>query len=168
MLLGGATLRESWRKMLNPPLLAIVLAVVLNFLVGQEHFPRFVLTTAHMLGQCAIPFGVLLIGATMADYVHEFKSARSARLVVVSCFLRLGILPALFLLLAKYLPCPIELKRVITVQAAMSAAVFPIVMAKHYGGDPATALRIVLGTSLVGLVTIPLWLRFGMKFVGLQ
>ena len=53
-------------------------------------------------------------------------------------------------------------------QAAMSAAVFPIVMAKHYGGDPATALRVVLGTSLVGLVTIPLWLRVGMKFVGLE
>ena len=60
------------------------------------------------------------------------------------------------------------MKRVITIHAAMSAAVFPIVMAKHYGGDPATALRIVLGTSLAGLITIPLWLRFGMKFVGLQ
>jgi len=76
--------------------------------------------------------------------------------VFVSCALRLGILPVLFLLLAKYLPCSLELKRVITIQAAMAAAVFPIVMAKHYGGDPATALRVVLGTSLVGLVTIPL------------
>jgi hypothetical protein len=168
ILLGGATLRTGWRNMINAPLLAIVAAVALNFLVGKERFPQFVLTTAHMLGQCAIPFGVLLIGATMADYVHEFRSARSAQLVVVSCVLRLGILPVLFLLIAKYLPCPIELKRVITVQAAMAAAVFPIVMAKHYGGDPATALRIVLGTSLVGLVTIPLWLRFGMKFVGLE
>jgi predicted permease len=87
--------------------------------------------------------------------------------VVVSCLLRLGILPVLFLVLAKFLPCSLELKRVITIEAAMSAAVFPIVIAKHYGGDPATALRVVLGTSLVGLVTIPLWLRFGMKWVGL-
>ena len=79
-----------------------------------------------------------------------------------------GILPVLFLLLAKYLPCSIELKRIIAIQAAMPAAVFSIVIAKHYCGDPATALRVVLGTSLVGLVTIPLWLRFGMKFVGLE
>jgi malate permease and related proteins len=167
VLLGGVTLRESWKKIINPPLIAIVLTVALNFVIGKNHFPEFLLKTAHMLGQCAIPFGVLLIGATMADYAHEFRSVRSAQLVVVSCLLRLGILPVLFLLLAKYLPCSVELKRIITIQAAMSAAVFPIVMAKHYGGDPATALRVVLGTSLVGLVTIPLWLRFGMKFVGL-
>ena len=48
----------------------------------------------------------------------------------------------------------------------MPAAVVPIVMARHYGGDPALALRIVLSTSVVSLVTTPLWIRFGLKFVG--
>ncbi|HTD67992.1 MAG TPA: AEC family transporter [Candidatus Limnocylindria bacterium] len=167
MILGGGTLRDNWRKILNPPLLAIVLTLALNFIIGSRPVPEFIHKTAHMLGQCAIPFGVLMIGATMADFVHEFRSVQGVRLVLVSCVLRLGILPILFLLLAKYLPCPVELKRVITIQAAMAAAVFPIVMAKHYGGDPATAVRVVLGTSLVGLVTIPLWLRFGLKWVGL-
>ena len=167
MTLGGSTLRENWRKILNPPLLAIVLTLALNFLIGQHHVPEFLHKTAHMLGQCAIPFGVLMIGATMADYVHEFRDVRGVRLVFVSCLLRLGFLPILFLLIAKYLPCSLELKRVITIQAAMAAAVFPIVMAKHYGGDPATAVRVVVGTSLAGLITIPLWLRFGMKWVGL-
>jgi hypothetical protein len=72
-----------------------------------------------------------------------------------------------FLLLARYLPCSVELKRVILLQAAMPAAVFPIIMARHYGGDPITALRVVVATSLGGLLTIPLWLRFGMHFAGL-
>ena len=45
----------------------------------------------------------------------------------------------LFLVLARYLPCPVELKRVILLQAAMPAAVFPIVIGKVYGGDTATA-----------------------------
>lgn len=166
ILLGGGTLRESWRKILNAPLFAIVLTLALNFLIGEGRVPAFLRTTAHMLGQCAIPFGVLLIGATMADYAHEFQGVRNARLVIVSCLLRLGILPVLFLLLARLLPCSIELKRVITIQAAMSAAVFPVVISKHYGGDPATALRVVLGTVLAGLITIPLWLRFGLKWVG--
>jgi predicted permease len=168
IILGAGTLRENWRKILNPPLLAIVVTLALNFSIGERHVPKFIHGTAHALGQCAIPFGVLLIGATMADYVHEFRSALRVRLVVVSCLLRLGLLPVLFLLLAKYLPCSDELRRVITIQAAMASGVFPIVMAKHYGGDPATALRVVLGTSLAGLITIPLWLRFGMKWVGLE
>ena len=167
LLLGGGKLRENWKKILNPPLLAIVGTLALNFIIGKEHIPVFVQQTAHLLGQCAIPFGVMMIGATIADYAHEFRSARGGRLILTSCVLRLGLLPVLFLILAKYLPCSLELKRVIVIQAAMPAAVFPIVMAKHYGGDPATALRVVLGTSLVGLATIPLWLRFGMKWVGL-
>ena len=167
ILLGGGSLRTSWRKILNAPFFAIVLTVLLNFFIAPRFVPDFALKTMHILGQCAIPLGILLIGATMADYVHEFQSVRGVRLVLVSCLLRLGILPVMFLVLAKYLPCSLELKRVITIQAAMPAAVFPIIIAKHYGGDPATALRVVLGTALVGFVTIPLWLRFGMKWVGL-
>jgi malate permease and related proteins len=167
MVLGGGGAWKNWRKILNPPLIAIVVTLTLNFMIGKAHVPEFLRTTTHMLGQCAIPFGVLLIGATIADYANEFRSARGGRVMLTSCVLRLGLLPVLFLLLAKFLPCSLELKRIIVVEAAMPAAVFPIVMAKHYGGDPATALRVVLGTSLVGLLTIPLWLRFGMKWVGL-
>jgi malate permease and related proteins len=61
----------------------------------------------------------------------------------------------------------LELQRVLVLQAAMPAAVFSIVMARHYGGDAATALRVVLATSLLGLITIPLWLRFGIHLLGL-
>src|SRR5436190_3540497 len=121
ILLGGGRLREGWRKILNPPMLAIVLTLALNFLLGGRPVPEFIRKTAHMLGQCAIPFGVLMIGAMIADYVHEFHGQGSVRLIATSCVLRLGILPVLFLALAKFLPCSIELKRVITIQAAMSA-----------------------------------------------
>jgi len=77
------------------------------------------------------------------------------------------VLPLLFLVAAKYLPLTVELKRVLVLEAAMPSAVFPIVLSKHYGGDPPTAVRVVLATTAVSLVTIPLWIRFGMKFVGL-
>ena len=72
--------------------------------------------------------------------------------------LRLGVFPFVFLALAYWLPCSIELKRVLVLEAAMPAAVFPIVMARHYGGDVTTALRVVIGTSLAGLATIPFWI----------
>ncbi|MGZ4962489.1 MAG: AEC family transporter, partial [Limisphaerales bacterium] len=88
------------------------------------------------------------------------------RVILSSCFVRLGIVPILFLVVARYLPCSVELKRVIIVQAAMPAATFPILLARHYGGEPSTALRVVIGTSLASLVTTPLWIRFGLKFVG--
>ena len=60
-----------------------------------------------------------------------------------------------------------ELKRVLVLQGAMPAAVLPIVLTKHYGGDARTSLQVALGTSLLGLVTIPLWIRFGGHVIGL-
>jgi predicted permease len=49
----------------------------------------------------------------------------------------------------------------------MPSAVLPIVISKHYGGDARIALQIALGTSLLGLVTIPLWIHFGSLLAGL-
>ena len=79
--------------------------------------------------------------------------------------LRLGVLPLLMLALARWLPCPVELRRVILVQAAMPCAVIPVILAKHYGGDPGTALRLILATSVIGLLTIPLWLQLGLRWI---
>jgi predicted permease len=59
------------------------------------------------------------------------------------------------------------LKRVIVLEGAMSSAVFPIVMAKHYGGDTRTAIQVAMGTTFAGLVMIPLWIRLGGQVVGL-
>jgi len=79
--------------------------------------------------------------------------------------LRLGLLPMLFLVFAKYAPVSVELKRVLVVEAAMPTGVFAIIMARHYDGDPPTALCVIVGTSLIALATIPRWLQCGMWWV---
>lgn len=167
MLLSGATVKEGWKKAINAPVISIVVGLALNYTNGGQWVPGFLLTTAHMLGQCAFPMGILLIGAVISDECRGFRGAAGWRVMIGASLIRLGLLPLLFLLLAKNLSCSAELKSVIILEAAMPAAVFPIVISKHYGGDVNTALRVVLGTSIMGLVTIPLWIRFGLKFVGL-
>lgn len=154
-----------WRQLLSPPVLAIVAGVGLNFVGAHEHLPRFVLDTIRMLGLCALPMGLILVGATMSDQLAGFQSRQGLGVMAGACVVRLGLLPVLFLLVAKFLPCPPELKKVIVVQAAMPSAVFPVVMAKHYGGDQGTAIRVVAATSIVSLVTIPFWLKFGLEWV---
>jgi predicted permease len=54
------------------------------------------------------------------------------------------------------------LRRIIVVQAAMPCAVIPVLLSKHYGGDPALSMRIVLVTTALGLLTIPLWIQAGL------
>jgi predicted permease len=79
--------------------------------------------------------------------------------------LRLGILPVIYLLVAKYGPFSLELKRVLVVQAGMPTAMTSVILARLYGGHPKTAVQIVIGTTIAGLFLIPLWLRAGMAWV---
>lgn len=167
MMLTGQRNGRDWQKIINAPLVAIMLTVALNALGWHSLIPKMVLTGVHWLGECSVPMALILIGAIVADHLHEFHSASGWRVIGTAVLLRIGVLPVLFLLLAKFLPASIELKRVMVIEAAMPAAVFPIILARHYQGDPATAMRVVIGTSVVGLVTIPLWIRFGLHFVGL-
>jgi malate permease and related proteins len=165
MVLTGRRAQAGLRQIVNAPLVAMLLALSLNASGAVYHLPKVLTTTVHILAQCAIPLSLILAGATMDDHLEEFHSRPAWRAMGTAIGLRLFLLPGSFLLLAKYIAASPELKHVMILQAAMPSAVFPIVMAKHYGGDPPTALRVVLATSLVGLLTMPLWIRVGLAWV---
>jgi predicted permease len=164
LLLSGGGTRADWKKIVNAPLVAIVLALGINGLGLHAAIPKPALVAVSWLGQCAIPMSLILIGAVVSDHLSEFHSEHGWRVMGVAILLRIVLLPVAFLTIARYLPASPELKNVIVLQAAMPSAVFPIVMARHYGGDVPTALRVVIATSVVGLVTIPLWIRLGMAW----
>ena len=170
--LAGHGIGVGWKQIVNAPLIALVSALVLNFLGVWFHPPglviiagNIVLTGIHWLGQSAIPMALVLIGAIVADHFEEARGGRAARVVLASSVVRLGVMPVLFLLLVKFFPCSPDLKRVLVLQGAMPSATLPIVLAKHYGGDARVAVQVVLGTSLLGIITIPLWIRLGEHFL---
>ncbi|MFA6960528.1 MAG: AEC family transporter [Opitutaceae bacterium] len=165
LMLSGLSLREGWRKLLNPPVFALIAALLGNLLDVGRFIPSVAANVIHMSAACAIPLGLLLIGATLMEYLGRPRELFDTRVTLGSSVLRLGVLPVLFLLLAKVLPCPDDLKRVIIVQAAMPAGILPLVIAKHYGGRPLTAVQVVIGTTVLGLFLIPLWLRLGLAWV---
>lgn len=164
-LLSGQNPLKEWRRILSGPLIAIVLGLLTNFTVGRGVVPGVLITVLEMLGGSAIPIVLLLIGAVMYDYFKPGILTNALRVSSWACTLRLLVLPVLFLLTAKYFPMTEELRQVITVQAAMGAGVFPLVMTRHYHGDVSTAFCVIFSTSIVSLVTAPLWLHFGLWFI---
>jgi predicted permease len=158
--------KSRWRRILNVPTVAILTALTLHFLGARWWMPGVVLSAVHGIGAAAIPMGLILTGATFCDQVRFLSWKGSMADSLGAALLRLGVLPTLMLCLARWLPCPVELRHVMVVQAAMPCAVVPVLLAKHYGGDAALALRIILVTSVLGLLTIPMWLQVGMWWVG--
>ena len=165
LMLAGVSLREGWRRVLNPPVYALGLAVALNLGGGGEWLPEVVRTSIRVMGACAVPLGLLVIGATLVEYLAAPRTLVDRRVTPLACGLRLGAIPLAMLAAAAWAPLPRELREVIVVQAAMPAGILPIVIAKHHGGRALTAVQVVLGTTAVGLFVVPLWLKLGLRWI---
>ena len=153
-----------WKLALNPPVLTILFSLLLNFTGLHAHVPEVAYRTCSMIGACAVPLAVLVIGASIADIWGQEKMRWSVALL--SPLLRLGVIPLAFLAAAWLLPLSVELKRILIIQGAMPSAVFRIMVARHYGGHAPTAVQCVLSTTLVSIGTTPLVIAWALRFVG--
>lgn len=173
MILRGQPVRSP-RELLSGPIVAVVAGLILVFArldVLAREIPvlngllEIFLSLLHWLGLCAFPMGLLLIGTAISDLIG--KERFSLRITVGGILVRLVVMPAVILTLAKVLPLVPEFKLVLVVQAAMPAAVTPIVLVRHYGGSPGAAVQVVLATSLAAILTIPLVIGLGRSWIGI-
>lgn len=180
--LQGHSIFQEWRKALTMPVRAILLAVAINLgtaafgltldeatlnTVAWGWLVKVIMNAIHLIGLCNIPLALLLIGATMADFWTDVRIGRGLGVMTLAVLIRNVISPLIFIALA-CLPLSRELKETLVVQAAMPAAVFPLLLAKHHGGSVPVALQIIMATSVVAMVTLPLWIRFGMSMAGVH
>ncbi|MGB6219670.1 AEC family transporter [Haloferula sp.] len=173
MLISGDR-KIPWKRLVNGPVVAVVtglLMVALDWdgmkvpVDGGEPVKGVLRTTMSWLGAGAFPVAIFVTGAVIMDLIGTERP--SFKTSLGSSVLRLALIPAVMLLAAKYLPAPLALKQVLIVQAAMPAALTPILLAKLYGGRPAVAVEIVVATTVLSLITLPLILLWGRAFVGI-
>lgn len=156
-----------WKKLINGPFIAVVIALTLNYSHGHVLIPGVVWTSIKMLGGIAIPLSIFMIGATIGGLYNRSVWEQAGRTAFASCLTRLCLLPALILLIVYFLPVPPDLVKVLVVQAGMPAAIMPIVIVRLYGGHVPTAIKVVLITSFVSVVTAPAVIAFGMRLMQL-
>ncbi|MEC5128659.1 AEC family transporter [Verrucomicrobiales bacterium BCK34] len=160
------TKKSGLRSLVNGPFLAVVGALILNFTGGYHYIPGIVTTITDMLGRCAVPMAIFMIGATMSKFFTKNILEHVFRVAFASTFARIVLLAAIMLVVAKIAPVSDDLKRLLVVQAAMPAAVYPIVLSRLFGGQPEVAIKVVLATSFVSLITSPLVIAWGLSWLG--
>ncbi len=158
--------KAGLRAVFNGPFLAVVGALLLNYSGGFRFIPEILATTMEMLGRCAVPMSIFMVGATMGRFFREGIFADVFRVGCSSVFIRLGAHAALILAAAAFLPIASDLKRLLIVQAAMPAAIFPIVLVRLFGGQTQLAIQVVMVTSIVSLITAPLVIAWGLGWIG--
>lgn len=164
MLISGDK-RVPWRRLVNGPVVAVVISLSLVALGWDRAVIGPPRKAIEWLGAGAFPVAIFVTGAVIMDLLGKERPTWKASLG--GSMLRLALIPAVMLLVTKFVPAPVELKQVLVVQAAMPAALTPILLAKLYGGRPAVAVEIVVASTLLSLITLPLILAWGRAFVGI-
>ena len=97
----------------------------------------------------------------MMDFLSDASWMKSYKVPVSAILIRQLLMPCLMIATAFLLSVGTSMREVILLQAAMPAAVFPIVLVRLYDGDTTVSIQVIVSTSLAGLFLIPAWLILG-------
>jgi malonate transporter and related proteins len=141
------------RELLRNPLILSTVAGLAANLAGL-HLPEAVATTLQRIGLAALPLGLMAVGAGLRLGGLKASPALAAAFLTI----RHAVLPAVAIGLTAALALPPEQRKVVVLFAALPTASSAYVLAARMGGDGAYVAGLVTVSTLLGMVSVPLWL----------
>jgi hypothetical protein len=132
-----------------PPLIALVVALLLK----QINLPIFLTKTIDYLGAATIPLIMLTIGLSLeATQIKTFKIP-----ILIAVIIKLIISPAFALLTTSLFALPQTSLGIIVLEASMPTVMFSLIIGLKYGLDISFLPAVIVVTTLISMLTIPLW-----------
>jgi predicted permease len=146
---GQGYLRELAR---NPLIVATVAGLLAN--IAGLRLPEPAALTLHRIGLAALPLGLMAVGAGL-----RFGALKDApRLAASFLTIRHALLPLWALAQAALLALPPDQRLILLMFAALPTASSAYVLAVRMGGNGPFVAGLVTLSTLVGMVSLPLWL----------
>lgn len=137
------------RAALTPMTMAAAIALAMN--TAGLSFPTSLDRTIGLVGGALIPVMLLTLGMQLAG---DFSLSLDADFGLVTVA-KLVVVPVVAALVGRLLGLEGETLGVLVIQSSMPPAVFTAVVALEFDLEPERVTRIVLGTTLAALLTIP-------------
>lgn len=145
---------QNIKKIFSPPLSSFLLGVVL-ILLGI-HLPKSIMDTCKYVGSLTTPLSMIFIGIVIHSVnFKEMKIDRGAILIMAGRFI---ISPLAVIGLSTGITVPGLMRDVFVIQSAMPAATQTSIISEAYHADYKYAAYMVTLTTLVSLVTIPIYM----------
>lgn len=139
----------------HPCIIAVYIGVF--FLVTQLKMPEFLENTIRGVGGCTTTVSMVLIGTILAEV--KLKSILDWGIVKYTV-IRLFLIPFMVFIACRLFSIDPMLSGVSILLAGMPAGSTTAILAAKYNGDYIFATKCVVVTTLLSLVTIPLWCIF--------
>lgn len=142
------------RRILSANFVAMLIGICLGLTGAKNWMPTVILGTIDELGGCYVTVSLLLTGFTIADYpMHEVVGNRK---VYAFSLLRLILIPGFFLVLMKLINADSMLSVLVVLAASCPCGMNTVVYPAAYGEDCKPGASMVLISSLLSVVTVPI------------
>lgn len=138
--------------MTHPCLVAIYLGLIC--MVTQIQLPSVVTETVRYIGSCNSALTMFIVGTILADV--KLTTIVNRDTLIFSVF-RLAILPAVALGVGRVLGLDSVSLGVSVLMTGMPAGATAAIFAARYGSDAPFATKCVVMTTLVSMLTLPMW-----------
>lgn len=145
--------KATLKKVITHPCI-IACFVGLLLMITQLSPPAVITKTITTIGNCNTAFSMMVIGMILAD--ADIKSLFSFEVLRYSV-LRLAILPAALFAVCTLIKLPTLVTGVCVILTAMPAGATTSILASKYKCDELFATRLVVASTILSMLTIPLW-----------
>lgn len=150
---GKADRKKVLRNVLTHPCLVSVY-IGLALMLTQIQLPDIISMPIQYIGSCNTAIAMFIIGTILADVkLSTIVNPTTLWFSVI----RLGILPAITLAICLLLKADPVATGVSVIMTGMPAGATAAIFAARYGSDAPFATKCVVLTTLLSMVTIPLW-----------
>ncbi len=136
----------------HPCIVAVYIGIFL--MITQLEPPQFITDTISTIGGCTTALSMFIIGCILVEV--NIKEIVSAMTLMYSA-LRLIIIPAVVYGVCMALSVNPMLMGVSVVLAGMPAGTTTAILAAKYGGDEKFAAKCIVLSTVLSLITIPIW-----------
>lgn len=147
---------SALKKIFSPPLLGFIVGIILIIL--EIPLPKFLLDTGKYVGNLTTPLSMIFIGTTI--YSVGFKDVKFSKDTVALSLGRFLIAPVIVIILSHYIGGPLLMKEVFIIQASMPVMTQTSIIAKAYNSDYEYAAVMTVVTTILAIVSIPLYMFF--------
>jgi len=157
--------RFKLKTVFTPPIVSILVTLLLIYTNTARFIPSVITIPIKMIGEVSFVLSALILGCWLAKAKFSGPPERLF-LAAGAGFLKLIILPLLFLGIVVKLEIFSLLGMFIVLQAAMPSAVSLPIIVNLRGADSELVSQGVFLTHALSILTIPLWLGLYLKISG--
>ena len=151
---AAITVREGFQSVMRVPVIYAVLTAIIFQLINFE-IPAAFMEIIEMIGAASIPIVMLILGMQLAEMKLGHSGMTEVTGLVV---MRMAISPLIAMGLTLFMPVDDTFKLVFIILNAMPVAANATMIAAAYNTKPDTVSLGAFITTLLSLITLPVWL----------